>query len=361
MTRKWAVFLCFLHFALSAAQAQWQQQASGTDVQLRGISAVSGRIAWASGAKGTVLRTSDGGETWTKVSVPGAEALDFRDIQAFNENTAFVLSIGPGEQSRIYKTINGGKSWELQFTNKDPKAFYDCFAFWDTYHGIALSDSVDGKFPLLVTTDGSTWKQLVPKQMPAALPNEGAFAASGTCIATYGKKDVWFGTGGPAARVFHSHDRGEKWEAAETPIMHSAASQGIFSLLFWSSKDGVIVGGDYQQPDKLEGIAATTHDGGKSWSLASLPPRGYRSGLGLAMVGLGETAPQQTLVAVGTSGIDYSRNGGSAWNSRLEDKPWSRAEDQPYNSISCAVDVCWAVGPQGRIAKLLHPPHVIIN
>ncbi|HEX9254450.1 MAG TPA: YCF48-related protein, partial [Candidatus Angelobacter sp.] len=121
---------CFL-FVLPAS-AQWQQQLSGTDVQLRGVSAVSERIAWVSGAKGTVLRTIDGGEHWTKVDVPGAEALDFRDIQAFDWDTAFVLSIGPGEQSRIYKTTDGGKTWQLQFTNKDPKAFYDCFAFWDS-------------------------------------------------------------------------------------------------------------------------------------------------------------------------------------------------------------------------------------
>ncbi len=369
MTRKWAVFLCFLYFALSPAHAQWQQQASGIDVQLRGISAVSGRVAWASGAKGTVLRTIDGGATWMKVNVPGAEALDFRDVQAFDENQAFVLSIGPGEQSRIYKTIDGGKSWELQFANKDPQAFYDCFAFWDSRHGIAISDSVDGKFPLIATNDGAAWKPLAVRSMPAALPNEGAFAASGTCITTFGKNDVWFGTGGPAARVFHSSDRGKNWTAAETPILHGAASQGIFSLLFWSSKDGAIVGGDYQQPDKIEGTAAVTHDAGKSWSLASSLPRGYRSGIARVMIGLEPAAPQPMLVAVGTSGLDYSRNDGAAWTSRLEERPRSVdekssdeksvEEKQPYNAVSCAASFCWAVGPAGRIAKLRHPPRAI--
>ncbi|HET9364973.1 MAG TPA: oxidoreductase, partial [Candidatus Angelobacter sp.] len=221
----------------------WQQQASGTDVQLRGVSAVSHDVIWASGAKGTVLRTVDGGEHWEKVNVPNAEALDFRDVQAFDAKTAFVLSIGPGEQSRIYKTADGGKTWQLLFTNKDPKAFYDCFAFWDSKHGIALSDSVDGKFPLITTSDGLTWNAVTAKNMPAALPNEGAFAASGTCIATFGKKDVWFGTGGPAARVFHSTDRGVNWTVAETPMLHGAASQGVFSVLFLSNKEGVVVGG----------------------------------------------------------------------------------------------------------------------
>jgi photosystem II stability/assembly factor-like uncharacterized protein len=371
MTRKWAVFLCFFYFALSPARAQWQRQASGTDVQLRGISAVSSRVAWASGAKGTVLRTTDGGATWIKVNVPGAEALDFRDVQAFDENQAFVLSIGPGEQSRIYKTTDGGKSWRLEFANKDPKAFYDCFAFWDSRHGIAVSDSVDGKFALISTNDGKTWKPIAVKSMPAALPNEGAFAASGTCITTFGKNDVWFGTGGPAARVFHSSDRGKNWTAAETPILHGAASQGIFSLLFWSSKDGAIVGGDYQQPDKIEGTAAVTHDAGISWSLASPVPHGYRSAIARVMLGSPPAASLPTLVAVGTSGLDYSRNNGATWTSLLQDQPSSVEEKpvdeksvdekQPYNAISCAAGFCWAVGPAGRIARLPHPPHASVH
>src|SRR6478609_9388875 len=295
MRRFLAAIPCFCF--ILPAWAQWQQQMSGTDVQLRGISAVSAKVAWASGAKGTVLRTIDGGEHWTKLDVPGAEALDFRDIQAFDWDTAFVLSIGPGEQSRIYKTADGGKIWQRQFTNSDPKAFYDCFAFWDSIHGIALSDSVDGKFPLIATSDGMTWNPVAVKNMPAALPSEGAFAASGTCIATFGKNDVWFGTGGPAARVFHSADRGRNWTVAETPLIHGAASQGIFSLAFWTAKDGVAVGGDYKEPKKGENVAAVTHDGGKTWRLAPKQPNGYRSAVAVGT---------QSLVAVGTNGVDVS-------------------------------------------------------
>jgi len=340
-----AILLSFLVLTLLAqAQSQgqrgkpWVEQPSGTDVQLRGISAVSGRVAWASGAKGTVLRTTNGGGNWYKVSVPGAEALDFRDIQAFDASTAFVLSIGQGEQSRIYKTIDGGKHWQLQFTNKDPKAFYDCFAFWDNKHGIALSDSVDGKFPLLVTSDGSTWTPLVPKHMPAALPQEGAFAASGTCIATYGKNDVWFGTGGPAARVFHSGDRGAHWAAAETPLIHGAASQGIFSLAFWSKKDGIAVGGDYKEPEKGKDNAALTHDGGKTWTLLPHPLSGYRSAVAIA------PDPRSVfLVAVGTSGEDFSMNRGETW---------TQGERHDCNAVSYAnLEDGWIVGPHGLIMR----------
>jgi photosystem II stability/assembly factor-like uncharacterized protein len=309
-------------------------QNSKTDVPLRGISAVSSKVAWASGAKGTVLRTVDGGENWETLVIAGADSLDFRDIQAFDQNTAFVLSIGPGDQSRIYKTADGGKIWQRQFTNSDPKAFYDCFAFWDSTHGIAVSDSVDGKFPLIATSDGMTWNPVAVKNMPAALPSEGAFAASGTCIATFGKNDVWFGTGGPAARVFHSSDRGKNWTVAETPIIHGAASQGVFSLAFWSGKDGVAVGGDYKEPTKGENIAAVTHDGGKTWKLASKPPQGYRSAV---------AAGTQSLVAVGTSGVDVSLDGGNTWTPMI-------TED--LNAVSFARSSGWVVGPAGKIITI---------
>jgi photosystem II stability/assembly factor-like uncharacterized protein len=343
-----ATAACF--FSILPAWGQWESQKSGTDVQLRGISAVSEKIAWASGAKGTVLRTIDGGEHWTRVDVPGAEALDFRDIQAFDWNTAFVLSIGPGEQSRIYKTADGGKSWQLQFTNKDPKAFYDCFAFWDSKHGIAVSDSVDGKFPLIATSDGATWSAVAVKSMPAALPNEGAFAASGTCITTYGKKDVWFGTGGPAARVFHSSDRGVNWTAAETPIMHGEASQGIFAVGFGRRKEGVVVGGDYQHPSTTEANAAVTHDGGKTWSISATLPNGYRSGL--------SRAAKEWWMSVGPAGVDSSTDGDHWWRNNLNHGAIERGETVEYNAVNCSKKTCWAVGPKGRIGTLRTLPRI---
>ena len=318
----------------SCGRAQTPQN-SRTDVQLRGISAVSSKVAWASGAKGTVLRTIYGGATWETLVIAGADSLDFRDVQAFDQNTAFVLSIGTGDQSRIYKTSDGGKIWQRQFTNSDPKAFYDCFAFWDSTHGIAVSDSVDGKFPLIATADGMSWNPVAVKNMPAALPSEGAFAASGTCIATFGKNDVWFGTGGPAARVFHSADRGKNWTVAETPVIHGAATQGVFSLAFWTAKDGVAVGGDYKEPTKNESVAAVTHDGGKTWTLASKPPQGYRSAVAVGA--------SHTLAAVGTSGADVSHDGGSTWSPMFK---------EDLNALVLIGNSGWAVGPNGKIVTV---------
>jgi photosystem II stability/assembly factor-like uncharacterized protein len=188
-------------------------QESHTTENLRGVSAVSAKVIWTSGTHGTYLRTTDGGKTWVAAQVSGAEALDFRDVEAFSGDEAYLLAAGPGEQSRIYKTSDAGKTWSLQFTNHEPKGFYDCMAFWDRTHGIALGDPVNGKFELLATEDGAHWVALAPEVFPPAVEGEGAFAASGTCIAVQGSSNVWFGTGGNAARVFRSRDRGKKWKS----------------------------------------------------------------------------------------------------------------------------------------------------
>ena len=153
--------------ALVLAAPAWTDQPSGVTARLRGVSAVSDRVAWASGSAGTVLRTGDGGATWQSMNVPGAEKLDFRDIDAVSEQIAYVLSIGSGESSRIYKTVDGGRTWALQFTNTDPKAFFDAMAFWDADRGIAFSDSVDGRLVILRTDNGGrVWTRVPAEGLP---------------------------------------------------------------------------------------------------------------------------------------------------------------------------------------------------
>ena len=182
----------FLALLLAAG---WQSQNSGVEASLRGVSGISSRVAWASGTGGTWLRTIDGGATWKSVIVPGAEKLDFRGLHALNENTAFLLSSGPGDQSRLFRTADGGGHWTLLLTNPDPKGFLDAIRFWDAKHGIVAGDPVDGKFAIFTTDDGgTTWKRQVG--VPA-LPGEGAFAASNSCLTVQGKNDAWLGTGGP--------------------------------------------------------------------------------------------------------------------------------------------------------------------
>src|SRR5262245_34514352 len=187
----------FLGLCASPALGQWQTQAVDTQSDFRGLCVVSPDVAWVSGTGGTYARTTDGSKTWSVGTVPGAEKLDFRDVEAFGEATAYLLSAGPGDASRIYKTVDGGQSWALQFQSADPAAFFDALAFWDEKNGIALGDPVNGRFQLIVTADGgANWKPLAAKVLPPALPGEGAFAASGTCLITHGERDVWFATGG---------------------------------------------------------------------------------------------------------------------------------------------------------------------
>jgi neutral ceramidase len=319
----------------SFAFAQWQPQTIGTKADFRGLCVLSPNAIWVSGTKGTFARTSDGGKTWTIGTVPGAESLDFRDIEAFGENTAYLLSAGPGDASRVYKTVDGGKTWAMQFKSADPAAFFDAIAFWDERNGIALGDPVQGQFQLIVTNDGGDrWKPIAANILPPALPGEGAFAASGTCLVTRGENDVWFATGGgKTARVFHSQDRGRNWSATETPIVAGAESAGIFSIAFRDPKRGMIVGGDYRKPNDSGATAAITADGGRTWTALDkrLP---FRSAVAWA---------KDRWIAVGTSGADVSLDDGVTWK---------RLDRENYNAVQfTSAGIGWAVGPQGRIAK----------
>src|SRR5262245_60214809 len=339
--KKKAISLICLFLFSAVCSAQWTKQHGGMNSRFRGVSAISPLIAWASGSGGTYVRTTDGGNNWKFGVVPDASSqLDFRDVQAVDATTAYLLSIGPGEQSRIYKTTDG-RTWTLQFSNKNPKAFFDAFAFWDAQTGIAVSDPVDGHFILIKTTDGGkSWDQLPTESAPQSIDGDGAFAASGTCIAVEGKKNVWFGTGGAAiARVFRSTDGGQSWKVSTTPITAGNASSGIFSIAFKDGKNGVIVGGDYKKESEGGNNVALTADGGATWTLANgARPSGFRSAVSYVP---GTRGPM--LVAVGPSGSDYSTDNG---------KSWIALGAEGFHAASFAgPDGGWAVGEAGRVAK----------
>ena len=331
----------FLVAAASVAPAQtWIAQSSGTTASLRGVSVGSSTVVWASGAGGAYLRTLDGGAIWRAAAVPGAGDLDFRSMHALDSRTAWLMSSGPGEKSRIFRTADGGAHWSPLYTNPDVGGFFDALAFWDARRGIVLGDPVDGQFVILTTGDGgATWQR---RKLPPALPNEGAFAASNSCLlagAVRGKREVWFGTGGPSgARVFHSHDGGENWEVAGTPLRHDSAGAGIFSLAFADPLQGVAVGGDYGKPGDTSGNVALTSDGGRTWEApGGAHPNGYRSAVAYL-------AGRKVWIAVGTSGSDISSDGG---------RSWTRFDSGAYNAIGVAGDEgVWAVGAGGRIGRL---------
>lgn len=323
----------------------WEPQASGTTASLRGLSVVSASVAWASGSGGTWLRTTDGGRTWQAGTVPGAAALDFRDVHAFDAVTAVLMSAGTGRASQIYRTSDGGRSWAQAYVMPDSQGFLDGIAFRDARTGFAYGDPVGGRFMVLATTDGgASWSLRPRERTPPALPGEAAFAASGTGIAVLGE-NVWLGTGGGAqARVFRSADGGRTWEAVPAPLAGGSGGAGVFSVAFRDARSGMAVGGDYEKPEATAGNAARTGDGGLTWRpIVGAPPRGYRSGVTYVP----GTNPL-LLVAVGTSGSDYSVDGGESW---------MPIDTVGYNAVAAAgPDAVWAVGPGGRVARLRLTP-----
>jgi len=319
---------------------RWEPQTSGVTARLRGVSAASDRVAWASGAGGTVIRTSDGGVTWRTLAIPDSGKLDFRDIDAVDERTAFALSIGAGPSSRIYKTTDAGANWTLQFTNDDPKAFFDAMAFWDAKRGLAISDSVDGRFVIITTADGGAhWTRVPADALPPALPNEGAFAASGTNIAVLGPDMAWIGTGASTtSRVLRTADGGRTWTIANTPLAASA-SAGIFSVAFRDRLHGLVVGGDYRKELDATSVAAATEDGGVTWTAVS-GLTGFRS------VVAHLPGNNTSWIAVGPQGADVTENDG---------KTWTKVDGAGYHAFSFAPGkhVGWGAGESGRIAKLI--------
>ena len=331
--------LVILLLALTAPS--WTMQQTSATARLRAISVVNDRVVWASGANGTVLRTENGGATWQQLAIPGSEKLDFRDIDAVSETAAYVLSIGSGESSRIFKTTDGGKTWTLQFTNTDPDAFFDAMAFWDAYRGIAFSDSVKGQLVILRTVNGGrAWTRVPAAGLPPALENEGAFAASGTNVAVSGRNHVWIGTGAAAvSRVLRSTDGGRTWAAAATPLA-SGASTGIFSIAFRDRQHGIVVGGDYRKESEAVDNAAVTSDGGRTWT-AVRGLSGFRS-----VVAYVPGATERELVAVGPQGADYSTDDGRTWS------PLPGATGLHTFAVARTGAVGWGAGENGRIARL---------
>jgi photosystem II stability/assembly factor-like uncharacterized protein len=325
--------------AKAGALPSWQLVDTGTTSHYRGLSVVTHRIVWLGGYNGTVLRTTNGGRSWANVSPAGADTLQFRDISAFDAKHAVAMAAGTATDSRLYSTSDGGRTWQLAYQNTDPAAFFDCMSFFDPQHGLVLSDPVGGKFRILSTSDGgASWTVLPSDGMPAALPGEAGFAASGECLTTDGQ-DAWFGGGGGAARVFHSSDGGLTWDVAETPV-RSSPTAGIFGLAV-SHPDGhrvvLAVGGSFAQPTRGGRTTARSVDGGP-WRRPKVEPHGYRSGVTF-LPGHPDIA-----VAVGLNGSDITYDAGRTWTS---------FDTGQFDTVSCAPDgACWASGDLGRVAKL---------
>ena len=287
-------------------------QTTGATAMLFAVHAVNDSVVWASGSKGGVVRTTDGGKTWKLRPVPNGEKLEIRDVHALSADSAFLLTIGNGNASRIYFTADGGANWKMQFQNADTSAFYDCITMLDSKVGVVFGDASQGRTMVMRTDNGgATWALLPQANVPAPVKGEGAYAASGRCVVHSGKKNVWIATGGPESRIFRSEDAGIHWALHTTPFVHTATA-GLSGLDFRDTKHGIGVAGDmskFLRTDTASASVGVTNDGGLTWEMRARPGRpGALTGVTWV-----PGAGTETAVAAGFGGVFYTTDAGRTW------------------------------------------------
>lgn len=308
------------------------------NTSLRGLSIVNENVIWVSGSKGHVGKSVDGGKTWDWTQPKGYETLDFRDIQAFDEQKAIIANAG--SPAYILLTIDGGKTWEETYKNIDSAIFLDGMDFWDRQHGIIFGDPINNKMQLLRTKDGGkSWQDISSFLKKKLKDGEAGFAASGTSIKTAHGGKVWIGTGGSTSKIYYSANYGEKWKVYDCPILQGENSMGIFSLDFFDAKNGMVVGGNYLKDKDNANNILLTKDGGKTWQKPQNPVLGYRSGV--------KYITKYFCVATGTSGTDISVDGG---------KSWQNISTLSFNAVQEANGTIILVGGKGNISRLVKMP-----
>lgn len=337
--------------------ARWDEVVAKPGVSLRGLCVVDAKTVWATGSAGTVLRSVDGGTTWQDVPPPDTKACDFRDVHAFDADTAIVMVAG--QPARLYRTTDAGATWTIVHEDLRPEAFFDAIAF-ASGHGFLFGDAVGGAFTVLYSDDfGASWKAVDGAALPVPVGAEAGFAASGTCacmamslpLMTLGytprpKFAVWIATGGAASRCLRSLDFATSWRSTDLPLVQGTASQGAFGVAFdetyfgFEHARGVAIGGDYQQPLRGEGTAAWTADGGETWHACVGGAGGYRS----CVVWL----DLEHVLAVGERGASLSSDSGHTWQP-FGELGFHAAATGPVGSV-------FACGSGGRIARLVVEP-----
>ncbi|MCG8578330.1 MAG: YCF48-related protein [Bacteroidales bacterium] len=305
------LFIAFYFLLLTACKEQSTISFELTNIEtpttasIRGLSVVDENCLWLSGSQGTVLRSMNGGQSWKDCSISTEANNDFRSIHAFDSLRAIVIGIN--NPAVIYSTSNGGTSWNAMDTLSGKGLFFNSLKFNDTSTGVAVSDPVDGHFLIIRSDDGGTnWHKSTI--VPPALNGESNFAASNTCIELLTNGYAWMAGGGVKARVYSSNDFGNTWTVSNTPIKTQGAADGIYSIAFSNMNNGIIVGGNYQHPERNDSIAAFSNDGGLSWQLCQTMPRGFRSCIQFLNDGTSSIA-----IAMGKTGFDYSVDKGLNW------------------------------------------------
>jgi photosystem II stability/assembly factor-like uncharacterized protein len=295
--KKFISGLLCLFVAIGISRAQTVKILEQTNLcSIRGLSVVDDHIAWVSGSNGYIGITTNGGLSWQWQQVKGFEKSDFRDVEAFSDKKAVIMS--SGTPALILATNDGGVTWKVNYRNDDKAYFLDAMTFADDKHGYTMGDPIDGKFVLLETKNGgASWNMML--NLPVALPQEAAFAASGTCIGLNGKL-LQIVTGGAASRLLSWNNK--EWTYLPLPLLQGKDSQGAFSF----ASDGnteVFVGGDYQLNNKKDSVVCVKN--GATLNIPVGSPEGFQS----CVSWLGKAV----FLSTGTPGTNISIDGGASW------------------------------------------------
>lgn len=304
------------------------------DASFRGLATYKNKTIWVSGSKGTIGHSTNAGKDWTWVNPKGYEKYDFRDIAVFSDKEA--IAINAGSPAVVLRTVDGGKSWTEVYRDDRSDIFLDAMDFHDKT-GYILGDPIDGLFQILKTTDkGKTWTDLSQRFMLIADDGEAAFAASGSNIQAF-KDFALIGTGGLFSGFFHYSPKNLRVDKYECPIWYGNESSGIFAIDFLNDKTGIVVGGNYLQDQDNRNNVLLTYDGGKSWIKPESPVLGYRSDV--------MYINKNTVIATGTSGTDISYDGGKNWKNISKESFNTLAKSTDSKSI-------YLTGSNGNIYKL---------
>ncbi|HEY6506090.1 MAG TPA: YCF48-related protein [Chitinophagaceae bacterium] len=335
------VFLILLFTSSNDLVAQTpdiQVITSGTNTNLRGLCVVNDNVIWVSGSNGTVGRSLNGGKNWNWMSVKGFEKKEFRDIEAFDANTAIIMAID--SPAYILKTTDGGDTWKVVYENRTKGMFLDAMDFSDFANGLVVGDPVDNKIFLAFTTDnGNSWKELrSDNKRPKPDSGEAFFAASGTNLRLYRDGNYFLVSGGSRSRLITNE------EAFPLPVIQGKESTGANSIDIYDNgnpakagKRMIIVGGDFSSPDSTQKNCFYTTNSGKTWNAPKTPPHGYRSCV--------EYLSQKDIISCGLNGVDYSADGGKTWK-------WVSKEGFHVCRIARNGSAIFLAGANGKVARI---------
>ena len=271
---------------------------SVSKASFRGLSVVNDDVVWVSGSAGSVGRSVDGGETWAWSTVKGFEKADFRDIEAFDKNTAIIMGIA--DPAYILKTTDGGQNWKVVFTDTTKGMFLDAMEFWNEQSGIVIGDPLGDKIFIARTFDGGeNWQGIPSANIPTADKGEAFFASSGTNVRKLNKQEAVFVSGGLRARLFIRNKK------IDLPIIQGKESTGANSMAVKNKKCLIVVGGDFNAKDDTIKNCVITTNGGETFTVPVVGPHGYRSCV--------EYLGKKNWITCGLNGVDYSTDNGKHW------------------------------------------------